>query len=228
MPLHNASAVGAALSLFLSRRCYSTTPVQLGQLWWCLAFPVMWMPFQYASAVGGFGTFSVMCMLLHNARAVGEALSIFRFFCHVDATPQRQCSRYSIVTFSVMWMLLHYASAVGAALSILHFSCHVDANPLLQQSSAEKSNHNMPTLRHDTMTPWWWIGSRTIYTSMLILSGPCQQAAAYNGSLFQLKTVILGTLRILFGYLEHHFGDPGVRGDTQWTHCGPDVRFYRF
>ena len=94
----------------------------------------MWMPFQHASAVEVFLAFSVMWMLIHIARAVGAALSIFRFFCHVDATPQRQCSRCSIVTFSVMWMLLHYASAVGAALSISGFFCHVDAIPARQCS----------------------------------------------------------------------------------------------
>ena len=96
----------------------------------------MWVAFQYASAVEVFFYFSVMWMLLHSARAVGAALSIFRFFCQVDATPQRQCSRCSIVTFSVMWMLLHYASAVGAALSISGFFCHVDAIPLRQCSKS--------------------------------------------------------------------------------------------
>ena len=42
------------------------------------------------------------------------------------------------------------------------------------------------------------------------------------------KSVILETLKVIFGYLGHHFGDPGVQWDTQWTHCGPDVHFYRF
>ena len=45
---------------------------------------------------------------------------------------------------------------------------------------------------------------------------------------FSPETVILETLRLLFEYLGHHFGDTGVQWDTQWTHCGPDVRFYRF
>ena len=37
------------------------------------------------------------------------------------------------------------------------------------------------------------------------------------GHLLTPKTVILETLRLHFGYPGHHFGDPGVQGDTQWA-----------
>ena len=59
-------------------------------------------------------------------------------------------------------------------------------------------------------------------------TGNCWQVDCWNGLPFQFEIVILETLRVFFGYLGHHFGDPGVQGDTQWTHWGPDVRFYRF
>ena len=49
-----------------------------------------------------------------------------------------------------------------------------------------------------------------------------------NWSFSLRKTVILETLRFLFGYLGHHFGDPGVQGDTQWTPWGPDLHFIDF
>jgi hypothetical protein len=40
--------------------------------------------------------------------------------------------------------------------------------------------------------------------------------------------MILETLRLLFGCPGHHFGYPGFRGDTQWTHWGSDLGFHRF
>ena len=49
-----------------------------------------------------------------------------------------------------------------------------------------------------------------------------------KGVLLLPKPAIFDTSELLFESLGHHFGDPGVQRDTQWTHWGPDVRFYRF
>ena len=45
---------------------------------------------------------------------------------------------------------------------------------------------------------------------------------------FYTKNCHFESLRLHCGYLGHHFGDPGIQGDTQWTHWGPGVKFYRF
>ena len=47
----------------------------------------------------------------------------------------------------------------------------------------------------------------------------------YFLSLFIPKTVILETLRLHFGYLGYHFGDPGIQGVTQQALGGPGVDF---
>merc|ERR1712008_377919 len=76
-----------------------------------LTFSVLWMLLRNASAEGAAVTvfhFSGTWMPLHNASTVGAALSPFmscgcysNFFCHVDATPRRQCSRCSIEYLSL-------------------------------------------------------------------------------------------------------------------------------
>ena len=56
-------------------------------------------------------------------------------------------------------------------------------------------------------------------------AGNCWLVDCGTGSLFIPKTVILETLRLHFGYLGHHFGDPGIQGVTQRALGGPGVDF---
>ena len=56
----------------------------------------------------------------------------------------------------------------------------------------------------------------------------CWIADCWNVSLLIPKTAIFNTFRIYFKCLGHHFHNHGAQRDSQWTHWGPDVNFYRF
>ena len=62
----------------------------------------------------------------------------------------------------------------------------------------------------------------------LLATGNCRQVGCWNGLPFIAKTYILETLRLHFGTLSDHFGDPGVHRDTQQAPRGPGLYFYWF
>ena len=55
-----------------------------------------------------------------------------------------------------------------------------------------------------------------------------RRKVTYFRFLFVPKTDILESLRLHFGHLGHHFGDPGFQWVTQLPLGGPGVLFYGF
>ena len=77
----------------------------------------------------------------------------------------------------------------------------------------EMRSYQVPGARY-LVPGTWYLVPGTWY----LVPGTLYLVPAEMGHLFFNQKCDFGALEALFGYLGHHFGDPGVQGDTQWTH----------
>ena len=116
----------------------------------------------------------------------------------------------------IFWRFAGLAAPVGPLVAIIRTCAMTTKNLLIRAGAAawyqvSGTRYLVPGIWYQV--PGTWLVPGTCYQGTL-----CLVPAEMGHFFFSLKAVISETLRFLFGYLGHHFGDPGVQEDIQWTH----------